>query len=153
MTVRLPRVLLPLVLLVPLVVAGCGEDDPFEAYCSVVEKEKPGLSKALAEGSSGSAGLLPALPAFRRLADAAPDDIADDWSVVVQRLGALSDALEAAGADPATYDPVDPPKGVSDDQREAISLAAGALATESVVEALGNVEQQVKDVCHTSLPL
>jgi hypothetical protein len=147
------RALVPLVLLLPLLTAGCGDDDdPFESYCAVVRKEKPGLTEVLDE-SSGSSGLLPALPVFERLEDAAPDDIADDWSVLVQRLTSLSDALEAAGADPATYDPVDPPDGVTEEEQEAISLAAGSLATEGVVEAVRNVEQQSRDVCKTELGL
>jgi hypothetical protein len=142
--------LVSLALLLPLVTAGCGDDDPVASYCDVVDKEKPGLAKLL-DDSSGSAGLLPALPAFERLEDAAPSDIADDWSVVVQRLRSLSQALEDAGADPATYDPVDPPDGVTEAEQEAISLAAGSLATESVVEAFKNVQQQARDVCGTAL--
>ncbi|MFB9314425.1 hypothetical protein [Nocardioides plantarum] len=138
------------VLLLPLVTVGCGDDDPVDSYCAVVKKERPGLGKLLDEGS-GSSGLLPALPVFERLEDAAPRDIADDWSVVVQRLRGLSQALEDAGADPASYDPVDPPDGVTAKEREAISLAAGSLATEGVVEAFDNVQQQARDVCGTSL--
>lgn len=149
-----PRALLAAaVLLLPLATAGCGEEpDRFESYCATVDKEKPGLSRVLDE-SGGSSGLLPALPAFERLEQAAPDDIADDWSVIVQRLSSLSDALADAGVDPATYDPVDPPDGVTADEKEAISLAAGSVATEAVREALENVQQQSRDVCKTELAL
>ncbi|MDO9458193.1 hypothetical protein [Nocardioides sp.] len=150
---RLRGALVLPVLLAPLVLAGCGEDaDPFDSYCAVVEEEKPGLSQVL-DDDGGSSGLLPALPTFERLEEAAPDDIADDWSVIVQRLGSLADALEAAGADPATYDPVDPPDGVTPDEQEAIALAAGSVATEAVREALENVQQQSRDVCKTELSL
>lgn len=140
------RLALVAALLTPALLAGCGADDPIDSYCELVGKERPGLTRTL-DQSGGTSGLLPALPVFERLEDAAPDDIADDWSVVVQRLRALADALEAAGADPSTYDPVDPPDGVTKDQQEAIKLAAGSLATESVVEALQNVDQQARDVC------
>jgi hypothetical protein len=132
--------------------AGCGEDDPYEAYCDVVSAERTELTDVLGE-DDGSSGLLPALPSFERLEDAAPDDIADDWSVVTQRLGSLAGALEDAGVDPATYDPVDPPDGVTPAEREAISLAAGSVATEAMREALGNVQQQARDVCGTELSL
>lgn len=147
-----PRALLAaVVLLLPLTAAGCGEDpDRFESYCATVKDEQAGLSRVLDE-SGGSSGLLPGLPAFERLEDAAPDDIADDWSVLVQRLSSLADALEDAGVDPATYDPVDPPDGVTAEQEEAISLAAGSVATEAVREALENVQQQARDVCKTEL--
>ncbi len=146
------RRLLPLAVLV-LLVAGCGEDpDPFESYCSVVTEEKDGLARIL-DADDGSSGLLPALPVFERLEEAAPDDIADDWSVIVQRLRSLADALEAAGADPAAYDPVDPPEGVTAEEQEAIELAAGSVGTEAVREALANVDQQSLDVCKTRLLL
>ena len=59
--------------------------------------------------------LLRALPIFRELEDAAPDDIRDDWKIVVDGLTALEDALDDAGVDPATYDRDDPPEGVSDE--------------------------------------
>ncbi|MCW2813063.1 MAG: hypothetical protein JWN84_518 [Nocardioides sp.] len=147
--------LLPLALaaLLPLLVAGCGEDpDPFASYCEVVREEKDGLARTL-DQDDGSSGLLPALPVFERLEEAAPDDIADDWSVIVQRLTSLADALEAAGADPATYDPVDPPEGITTEQQEAIELAAGSVGTEAVREALTNVDQQSLDVCKTRLLL
>lgn len=137
-------------LLAPLL-AGCGgEEDPFVAYCGVVEEEQDGLARSLDE-AGGSSGLLPGLPAFERLEAAAPDDIADDWSVVVQRLSTLADALEAAGVDPASYDATDPPDDVTPEQQEAIELAAGGVATEQVSEALGNVQQQARDVCDTEL--
>lgn len=145
------RALVPVALL--LLASGCGEDpDPFERYCAVVEEEKPGLAEVL-DADGGASGLLPALPAFERLEEAAPDDIADDWSVVVQRLSSLADALEAAGVDPATYDPVDPPDGVTPEEQEAIELGAGSVATEAVGEALTNVQQQARDVCKTELVL
>ncbi|WP_139978745.1 hypothetical protein [Nocardioides litoris] len=131
--------------------SACGEDDPFERYCDVVREEQAGLTRDL--GDAGTAGLLPALPAFERLEDAAPDDIADDWSVITQRLTGLADALDDAGVDPSTYDATDPPADTTPEQREAIGLAAGAVATEEVREALGVVQQQARDVCGTELTL
>ncbi len=137
-------------LVVPL--GACSDDeDPFERYCAVVEDEQQALSEALSTG--GSAGLLPGLPIFERLLDAAPDDIADDWGVVVQRLTVLDDALRAAGVDPATYDPVDPPDDVTEEEQTAIEVGASSVATEAVREALENVQQQARDVCKTELSL
>ena len=137
-------------LVVPL--GACGDDeDPFEAYCGVVEDEQQELGEALSTG--GSAGLRAGLPTFERLLDAAPDDIADDWGVVVQRLTVLEDALDAAGVDPATYDPVDPPDDVTEEERTAIEAGASGVATEGVREVLLNVQQQARDVCKTELSL
>lgn len=142
-----------LALLAPLLLTGCGDDpDRFEAYCSLVKDEQTNLTELLA-ADGGSSGLLPGLPVFERFEEAAPDDIADDWSVIVQRLTSLSDALEDAGVDPSTYDPVDPPDDITPEQKEAISLAAGSVGTENVREALDNVQQQSRDVCKAELSL
>ncbi len=117
---------------------ACGDEDEFERYCGVVRDVQGDLARAL-DADEGSAGLLPALPYFRTLEDAAPDDIADDWSILVERLGTLADALEDAGVDPADYDPVDPPDGVTPEQQEQIAAGASSVATEAVREALQNV--------------
>ncbi|MEO9325117.1 hypothetical protein ABFT23_16600 [Nocardioides sp. C4-1] len=145
--------LAPTVLVVVLAAAGlaaCGEEDRFEAYCDVVATEAPRIAEAL-DRDDGASGLLPALPSFERLGEAAPGDIADDWSVIVQRLDTLADALEDAGVDPSDYDPTDPPDGVTDEQQEAIRLGAGSVGTEAVQEALANVQQQSLDVCGQAL--
>ena len=71
--------------------------------------------------------LLKALPIFRELQDAAPDDIRDDWKIVVSGLTALEAALEDAGVDPATYDRDDPPEGLSDAEKDRIDAAAEEL--------------------------
>ncbi|WP_137295059.1 hypothetical protein [Nocardioides dongxiaopingii] len=150
-----PRRAWALVLLPGLLGAltACGEDpDAFEGYCDVVVEEQAELGRVLA-ADDGAAGLLPGLPIFERLEEAAPDDVADDWSVVVQRLSSLADALEAAGVDPATYDPVDPPDDVTPEELEAIESGAGSVRSEALREAVQNVEQQSRDVCKTELAL
>jgi hypothetical protein len=132
--------------------AGCGEDpDRFEAYCQVVTDEQSALTDALSLG--GAPGLLAALPSFERLRDAAPRDIEDEWTIVVTRIDVLRVALEDAGVDPASYDPVDPPEGVTEEQQEAIAAGASSVNTEQVREALDGVQQQARDVCGTPLTL
>ncbi len=148
---RPPPALAARVLLLALPLTGCGDDAP-DRYCGVVDDVRPRLAEVL-EADGGSAGLLPALPVFERLEDAAPDDVADDWSIIVQRLSTLADALAAAGVDPATYDPVDPPDDVTAEEQEAIATGASSVATEAVREALQHVEQQSRDVCRAELEL
>ena len=149
MTRRHPAVVTALLAALPLL-AACAEEDRFERYCDVVRDQQDDLGRVL-DADGGSAGLLPALPIFQTLEQVAPDDIADDWSILVGRLGSLADALEDAGVDPGSYDPVDPPDGVTEDQREAIAAGASSVATEAVREALANVTQQARDVCGTEL--
>ena len=130
---------------------GCGEDDPFAAYCDEVTAQQEPLSEALAQG--GPTALIDALPSFRALQDAAPDDIADDWDLLVGRIETLVGALDAAGVDPASYDRDQPPSDLSAEDRTAIDAAAGELSAPATRAALDNVQQQARDVCKTPLSL
>lgn len=143
-----------------LSLAGCGSDDDdpyaiperFQAYCEEVEARQVQISDALASGGEAS-GLIKALPSFEALAAEAPDDIADDWGVVVDRIHDLVGALDAAGVDPDTYDRRHPPSGLEKDQKDAIDAAAVALVSETTAQAMGSVQQQARDVCKTPLAL
>ena len=130
---------------------GCGEDDPFEAYCEEVEAQQAALSEDLAGGEA--TGLIDALPEFERLEAKAPDDLQDEWDTVISRIGALVGALEDAGVDPASYDREKPPADLSPEDRKAIDAAARALVTPEMARALAGVEQQARDVCKTPLTL
>ncbi|HET8664662.1 MAG TPA: hypothetical protein VFM08_10155 [Nocardioides sp.] len=130
------------------VVAGCGRG---QSYCDVVRDHQSELGTIA--GGDDRAGLITALPIFRDLRDHAPDDVADDWDVVMTRLEDLADALTDAHVDPATYDPRHPPAGLDDQDREAIRRAAARLAATDTQEALASVQQEVLDVCHTPLEL
>lgn len=146
--VRVVAAVLGGLLLLPL--AGCSED-PFEAYCGVVEEQRPELSEAVADGSPGA--LIEALPQLTALEDAAPRDLRDEWDLVVGRVRELRDALEDAGVDPATYDRDDRPAGLTDAQRARIDAAAEQLVAPATVRALTGVQQQARDVCGTPLTL
>ena len=134
-------------LLVAVIVSGCGGDD----YCGAVEEHQAELTDVTASGSP--AALLEALPIFRDLADGAPEDIRDDWDAFLDRLEELDDALRSADVDPAAYDPENLPPELTDEQRRRIEAAGAALADPAVVQAFDSVQQQAKDVCHTPLSL
>jgi hypothetical protein len=134
-----------------LVLAGCGEDDPFTTYCAEVKAQQTALSEDLAGGET--TGLIDALPEFERLAAKAPDDLQDEWETVTSRIGTLVGALEDAGVDAATYDRQKPPAGVTEEEQDAIDAAARALARPEMAQALAGVEQQARDVCKTPLTL
>jgi hypothetical protein len=130
------------------VVAACGHGP---SYCDTVHDDQSELGSIVSR-NDGTA-LIRALPIFRDLRDKAPDDVADDWGLVVTRIGALDDALTAAHVDPATYDPKHPPAGLGADDRTAIRRAAAQLAAADTQDALDRVQQEVLDVCHTPLEL
>lgn len=127
-----------------------GDDDRFATYCDEVESQQEGLGEALAAGG-GTTGLFDALPAFRELAAEAPQDIADDWQVVVTRIENLETALSDAGVDPASYDRDNPPAGLDEDAQRRIDAAAAALAGRASQAAFSRVSQHSRDVCHTPL--
>lgn len=133
--------------LLALALTGCASDQ--ERYCGSVEDHQAELSDLLAAGGEGA--LLDALDVFRELADDAPSDIRDEWALVNDRIAALSDALDAAGVDPASYDAEKPPAELADDDRVRIEDAARDLGARETQEALAAVEQQALDVCRMPL--
>jgi hypothetical protein len=142
-------------------IAGCDsadDDDPyaiperFQDYCDEVEARQVQISDALASGGQAS-GLIQALPSFEALAAKSPDDIADDWEIVVERIHDLVDALDAAGVDPDSYDRRHPPAGLDPEEKAAIDAAASALVSVTTSRAMSGVQQQARDVCKTRLAL
>lgn len=137
--------------LVAGVLAGCSnspEDDRAD-YCEVVQEQQVALTEALAEESPDA--LLGALPLFRELAEEAPRDIDDDWTIFIGALEGLQEALDAAGVEAASYDARNPPEDVTEEQQEAIARAADQLVRPEVSAAFEGVKQQAKDVCKTPL--
>jgi hypothetical protein len=135
-----------LVLLVPLL-TGCGS----ASYCDTVTSHQAELGTIIESGGRGA--LLQALPIFEDLQGSAPSDVADDWQLLVTRVTALRDALTDAHVDPASYDPEHPPAGLTSAQRTAILRAAAGVGAADTRQALADLQQEVLDVCHTSLEL
>ena len=129
-------------------VSACGHGG---SYCGSVKDHQTDLG-SIARGGSRSA-LLDALPIFEDLQSKAPDDVADDWQLLVTRIKALDTALRHAGVDPSTYDAKHPPADVSTEDRVLIRRAAAQLAAADTQQAFATVQQEVLDVCHTPLDL
>lgn len=143
------RLLTGVLLLGALTACSNSPEDVRADYCEVVEEQQFALTEALAQESPDA--LLGALPQFRELAEAAPRDIDDDWTVFLGALEGLQEALHAAGVDASSYDASKPPDGVTDEQQAAIARAADELVRPEVSEAFEGVKQQAKDVCKTPL--
>jgi len=136
------------VLVLPLLV-GCGGGG--KDYCETVQARQAQLGTIANAGSP--TGVLAALSILQELDDRAPEDVHDDYRLVITRIEALQQALDDAGVDPASYDPQRPPPGLSAADRRQIRDAAAHLAAADTVEALGAIQQEVLDVCHTPLEL
>jgi len=139
--------LLALVLVAGLV-TGCS-DDPQADYCEAVEDHQVALTEIAASTDTGS--LFDALPVYDDLADEAPDDIAGEWSQVIEPLRGLEEALDEAGVDPSSYDAEEPPADLDQEGRQAIEAAARRVGSEQTVAAMASVEQHALDVCGTPL--
>ncbi|GAA4713768.1 hypothetical protein [Nocardioides conyzicola] len=137
-----------LALVVPLLVA-CG--DSKDDYCDAVSEHQKHLSEVLGSGKPDA--MLQALDTFQDLADQAPSDITDEWQQVNSSIEKLQQALDDAGVDPSTYDRDKPPAGLTADQKKAIDAAAARLGGAETLEALKDLDQQARDVCHTPLTL
>lgn len=144
------RRLAALALLLPL--AGCGwgpfGGDPIEDYCAAVEEEAPGLTRAV--GERGTEGLLDSLPTLEELGAQAPDDVRDDWPVLLGALREFHDALEGTGVEPNEVEGT-LPQDLPEEDRAAIKDAATRLLSPAVARATTEVEQHALDVCHTPL--
>ncbi|KQW43081.1 hypothetical protein ASC77_22605 [Nocardioides sp. Root1257] len=134
-------------LLLPLLLAGCGDDK--DAYCDAVQDHQKDLSETLGDGSPDA--LLKALGTFQDLADQAPADITDEWQQVIRSLKSLKQALQDAGVDPATYDRAHPPASLTTDEKKKIDAAAADVGSGATLQALSDLDQQARDVCHTPL--
>ncbi|WP_408895481.1 hypothetical protein ACJ5H2_11290 [Nocardioides sp. R1-1] len=134
-----------------VMVRTVGEDDPFADYCAEVADHREDVGAALSAGPT--TGLLRALPSFEDLAAKSPEDIEADWTLVVERVTALRDALDDAGVDPASYRVESPPTGLAEEDRAAIESAAVRLGSPDTATALARVEQQARDVCKTPLSM
>ncbi|MEJ7832793.1 MAG: hypothetical protein WKF79_07760 [Nocardioides sp.] len=145
------RSLLAAVAVVGLVVAGCGEDDPYADYCEEVKAQQKSLTEIRAAG--GPTALIDSLPSFEALEEKSPRDLRDEWETVTRRISVLIGALEDAGLDPETYDSLNPPDDVSEDELTVIDAAARELASAPMIVALNGVEQHALDVCKTPLSL
>ncbi|MGZ4448367.1 MAG: hypothetical protein ACXVW1_06260 [Nocardioides sp.] len=146
---RVPRGLAVLAVVALLPLAGCQSRQ--DSYCSAVKDHQADLSSIVDSGSKDA--LLQALPIFQDLQDKAPSDVSDEWQQLVSRVQALQDALRQAGVDPATYDRDKPPAGLSAADKAAIDAASKQLGGGETLAAYQAIDQEVRDVCQTSLTI
>lgn len=146
---RLPP-LVALTLLLPL--GGCGwgpfGGDPIDDYCAAVEEKAPTLTRAVEE--RGTEGLLASLPTLQELGDQAPEDVRDDWRVLLGALEDFRDSLEGTGIDPGEVSG-ELPDDLSREERTEIRDSATQLLSPEVEQATAEVEQHALDVCRTPL--
>lgn len=136
---------------VMLTVAGCSEptkEQQRAEYCGLLKDSSKELTRIADEGGVGA--FLDALPTLRKLADAAPKDLDDEWATYLAALDGLADALETAGLEPeALATPF--PDDVSRSEQQALAEAVAALSSAPVRAAATGITQQALDVCDTQI--
>jgi hypothetical protein len=134
---------------------ACG-DDGGEAgssgdYCSDLKDAKKEVD-ALKGGDFSD--LEKTTDAMNKLADEAPDEIQDDWEILVDGVQKLVDALKKAGlddADMATLQSGQIPDGVDMAALQGLMTEIKALDTEEFQTASENINKHAKDECGVDL--
>lgn len=129
--------------------AGCGNQ--IHDYCSALNADQKQFASML-DGQSPTA-LLHDLPMLESLRAKAPDDIADDWQLLVTAVRGLKQALAHAHVKPTDFHGGKPPAGLSGADRRAIASAADQIADTATVTAANNIDQEARDVCKLNLGL
>jgi len=145
--------LVALSLIVALAVSGVGTGlfllfDSGSDYCA----ELGSAQGVFADDGTGRQ-LVNDLPTYRKLADAAPEDLRDEWQILVGAIFSLGDAIADAGIKPSDYVNGEPPAGLPEADQAAIRAAASALSSPDMVAAAGGIDQQARDVCKIQLGL
>ena len=129
-----------------LLVAGCSAEG--EDYCTALAEEQKTLDDLADRAEAGGEDVLtPTVESFERLQGESPEALEDEWTTLVNAYQALIDAVDAAGIDPADYQPDDPPPGLSAADEERLASVASKLASTRVSEAALGIQQHADEVC------
>lgn len=144
---------LALLLGLGLTACGGGDDDAsisadYREYCSVAKENQ----SVFADDGTGL-GLVSNVDRLTKIADAAPDDLDDEWQTFLGAVTGLRDAIEKVGLKPTDFVDGQPPASTPEADKQTVALAADRLGQEDVVAAANGIEQQAKDVCKFQLGL
>ena len=151
-------------LLVGLVLAagtltGCGGDDAdtgatdTETYCTQLKADKKYFS-AFSGGDVDPSQFGEALDRFHTLADAAPDDIAQEWDVLDGTLSKVERALAEAGIeteDLAGLQEGEVPKGVDMGKLAGLAPKLQELNSPELQDAAKAIQTHAKSACDVDL--
>lgn len=131
-----------------LLVAGLTACSEGEDYCAALADEEPTLADLAARaGEPGVDLLTPALEAYQRLREEAPDELGDEWDTVVLAHEALADEAAALGVEPGELRFDRRPEGLSGAEFRGLRALADELASARVRDALEGIEGHASEVC------
>lgn len=141
--------LAPLALVAGLL-TGCGGSED-SAYCEDLEANQAQF-EAMAGGDI--AELEDAFAAMRKLADEAPDEVADEWRTVDEGITAMTDALDEAGVsldDLAAIQAGDIPEDVDMAAVQELGPKLEEFGGEAMTEASQAIDKHAEDECGVTL--
>ena len=142
-------------------ITGCGSSDDdgggggnsSSAYCSAMKASAAGL-KSLNGGTPDFTKLSEFIDKAHDLADKAPSDIKDDWTVLVGAMDALTSALSDAGLkleDLGLLMSGQIPDGVDTTKLAGLTSQLQGIASDKVTKASAAIRKQAKDDCGVDL--
>ena len=142
----------PLVLLLLLVLlAGCGEPSA-EYYCEQLREDREEIADILA---SEDPGALQGenLRLLEDLGEQAPRDLREEWSLLLDALQGLEQALDDADLTAEDFEDGEPPPSADEDDLASLEVAVSRVQAPDVVAAAQGIETQARDVCRVNLGL
>ena len=133
---------------------GCGEDGVGGGgadYCDQLKSAKEEIDK-LDEGDLGNFEDLS--DTIHDLADAAPDEIKDDWEILADGFDAILQAFEDAGIDAEDLEAIqkgEVPQDVDMDALQEAFAELDELSGEEFQTASDNISKHAKDECDVDL--
>lgn len=136
-----------------LLAVGCGGSEDsvaseFRDYCAVAKQEQ-----AVFVDDGTGLGLVTNVAKLERIAEEAPEDLTDEWQVLIAAVNGLGDALASVGLEPGDFVDGQPPAATSTAAKQTIAAAANRLSQSDVIEAANGIEQHAKDICKLQLGL
>ena len=138
---------------------GCGGDDAdtgatdTETYCTQLKADKEYFN-AFGGGDIDPSQFGEALDRFHALADAAPDDIAQEWDVLDGTLSKVERALAEAGIeieDLAGLEKGEVPKGVDMGKLAGLAPKLQELNSPELQESADAIQTHAKKTCDVDL--
>lgn len=139
------------VLLAAWGLSACSSD-PDELYCEAVREERRQLDELADKAGDDDTDVIGgSLSSLRRLREAAPPELDDEYSTVVYAWEALAEAVDRAGIDPVEFDRKQTLRELDPPDARRIRETAGALGAARVVDATRGIEDHALQVCGVDL--
>lgn len=137
--------------LVSLTLTACGSDT--DAYCSQLESAQEDF-ETLNSGDTTGGDLDETFQTLRDLADAAPEEIAEEWAQLDDSIEQVQTALDEAGItfeDLSNAQSGELPEGVELEDLQALAAEFQQIGSEETRQAAETIEEHAREECDVDL--